>query len=310
MFLQLHNRENRSMSRPVHSMRLLMRSSLALAAALTIAVPAAAQQQLPRPQQLPPPGPPQAAPQRPGPGGPGAPPQAQQQQPPAPAPIKPYRALAVTMPTPVNDPSFDAFRKQLADVAAKKDRNALARLVVAQGFFWDGENGDKADKKKPSVANLEQALGGFSGRDAQGWEMLGQAAQDPTLEPLQDHAGVMCGPAGPNIDEKAFEELVKATGTDGGDWAFTTMPNLEARSGPQPNAPVVERLPLILIRVLPDQQPPPNAQQNPPTSVRVVLPSGKTAYVSIEGLSPIGFDQLCYLKDASGWKIAGYESAQ
>ena len=277
------------------------RASLALAAALLTIIPAAAQQ--PRPNQLPPPGPPQAQPQRPG------GPQAPAAQAPAQAPIKPYKALAVTMPGPVNDPSYDAFRKQLADVAKRKDRAALAKLVVTQGFFWESENGDKADKAKPALANLEQAIGSFSGADASGWEVLGQAAEDPTLEALPNHAGVMCGPAGPQIDGQAFEALIKQTGTDPGDWAFPVMPNLEVRSAGQPNAPVIEKLGLHLIRVIADA-PPANAAQQPPTFIRIVTPSGKTGFVAIESISPIGFDQLCYLKDASGWKIAGFAAAE
>ncbi len=274
------------------------RSALVLAAVL-LTLPAAAQQ--PRPNQLPPPGPPQAQPQRPN--GPQAP--AAQ----APAPVKPYQALAIKMPTPSTDASFAAFRKQLADVAKRKDRNALAKLVVGQGFFWESENGDKADKKKPAVANLEQAIGAFSGADATGWDVLAQAADDPTLEPLPDHAGVMCGPAGPEIDGQAFEALVKATGTDPGDWAFPVAPDLEVRSAGQPNAPVIEKLGLHLIRVIVDQ-PPANAPQTAPTFIRIVTPSGKTGFVAIDGISPIGFDQLCYVKDAGGWKIAGFSAAE
>src|SRR5579871_4261036 len=222
------------------------RSSLVLAAVLLTIAPAAAQQ--PRPNQLPPP---QAQPQprpnqlpppqaQPRPAAPQAPAQAPAAQAPAAAPIKPYTAVAVTMPTPVADPSYETFRKQLADVAKRKDRAGLAKLVVSQGFFWESENGDKADKKKPAVANLEQAIGGFAGPDAQGWDVLAQAADDPTLEPLPDHANVMCGPAGPEIDGQAFEALVKQTGTEPGDWAFPVAPDLEVRSAGQPNAPVIE----------------------------------------------------------------------
>jgi hypothetical protein len=276
------------------------RSALVLAAAL-LTIPAVAQQ--PRPNQLPPPGPPQAQPQRPG--GP-QPPAAQA---PAPAPIKPYQALAIKMPTPSTDASFAAFRKQLADVAKRKDRNALARLVVNQGFFWESESGDKAEKKKPGVANLEQAIGGLSGPDAQGWDVLAQAAEDPTVEPLPDHAGVMCGPAGPEIDGQAFEALVKQTGTEPGDWAFPVAPDLEVRSAGQPNAPVIEKLGLHLIRVF-AEEPPANAPQTAPTFIRVVTPSGKTGFVAIEGISPIGFDQLCYIKDAAGWKITGFSATE
>jgi hypothetical protein len=259
--------------------------------------------------------------QRPvGPGGPGGPqmqqqpPQGQMQRPqqPAQAPIKPYKMIAVGMPQPLNDPSFEAFRKQLADIAAKKDRNALARLVVAQGFFLDTEQGDKADKTKPGIVNLDQAVGGLSGPNAQGWDGIAQASEDPTAEPLQGHNGVVCGPAGPQFDEKGFEEVIKATGTEPGDWGFTTTPNLEARSAGQANAPVVEKLPLMLLRVLVDQPPAgaPQNQQAAPQFAHVVLPSGKTAFISMDAISPLGFDQICYVKDASGWKIAGFESAQ
>ncbi|HEX4557251.1 MAG TPA: hypothetical protein VH249_24900 [Xanthobacteraceae bacterium] len=280
----------------------VFRSSLVLAAALMTVIPAAAQSQLPRPGQLPPPGPPQAAPQRPQ----GAPPAGQAQ---AVAPIKPYKPLAVTLPAPVNDPSFEAFRKQLGDIATRKDRAALAKLLVTQGFFMEGADGNKLDKKKSALDNLAEALGGFAGKDATGWEALSAAALDPTLEPLTERKGVSCGPAGPTIDEQGFEALTKETGTEPGDWAFPVAPNLEVRSAAQPTAPVIEKLGMNLLRVLPDAPPQGNAQQIAPTFARVVTPAGKTGFVAIDGISPIGFDQLCYVKDASGWKITGYESA-
>src|SRR5713226_294835 len=75
-----------------------------------------------------------------------APPPAQQAPAPAPAP-GPYKPVAITLPAALNDPSFDAFRKQLAALAKKKDRAALARLVAAN-FFWVPEDADLADKKK------------------------------------------------------------------------------------------------------------------------------------------------------------------
>ena len=281
----------------------VLRSWLILAAALTTVMPAAAQTQPPRPGQPPPP----AAPQRPQTAPQGGPP-AGQAQTPAVAPIKPYKPLAVTLPGPVNDPSFEAFRKQLGDIATRKDRAALAKLIVTQGFFLEGADGNKLDKKKSAIDNLAAALGGFAGRDAGGWEALSAAAADPTLEPLPDRKGVSCGPAGPTMDEQAFEALTKETGTEAGDWAFPVAPNLEVRSAAQPTAPVIEKLGMNLVRVLPDPPPQGNAQQAP-IFARVVTPAGKTGFVAIDGISPIGFDQLCYVKDASGWKITGYESA-
>ena len=118
----------------------------------------------------------------------------------------------------------------------------------------------------------------------------------------------MCAPASPTVDDTAFEALTKDTGTEAGDWGFPAQAGLEVRAAGQANAPVIEKLGMHLIRVLPDQQPPQGTpqQQQPTPFVKVVTPSGKTGFVAIDAISPIAFDQLCYIKDASGWKIAGY----
>ena len=270
-------------------MRLSSRGVLALAvstAALLAAtsLPSAAQQQ--RPQ--------------------GGPPAQQQAAPQQPAPIKPYTAVAVTPATPVADPSFDAFRKQLGETARKKDRAALTKLVVAQGFFWEAESGDKADKKKSGIDNLTTAIG--LGGQGFGWDILNGASEDPTLEPLSGKQGVMCGPASPKFDNKAFDDLMKATGTDGGDWGYPLSAGVDVRSGPQANAPVLEKLGLHLVRVLPDDPPAGAQPAQPPTtpSLKIVLPSGKVGHVAIEAISPIGMEQICYVKDGGSWKITGY----
>ena len=102
---------------------------------LLAAAPALAQ---PRPGQLPPPSGQGGPPQR----GQPAPPQQQQ----AAAP-KPYKPVSISAPAAVTDPSFEEFRKQLGAIAEKKDRKALAGLM-APNFFWMGEKGDRADKKR------------------------------------------------------------------------------------------------------------------------------------------------------------------
>ena len=243
-------------------------ASLLLAAATT----SFAQGQLPRPGQLPPPI----------------------------AAAKPYKPVSISAPVAVNDPSFEAFRKQLGAVANKKDRKALAGFV-AQNFFWMGEKGDKADKKKPGVENLAKAIQ-LDGKGASGWEMLGEASADPTGMPFPDRKDTICAPADPTFNPQEFETLVKSTGTDEGDWAYPTQPGLEVRSGPQPNAAVVEKLGLHFVRVMEDNAP--SNQQSP--MLQVVTPSGKTGFVPAEALSPLGNDQLCYSKEAGGWKISGF----
>src|SRR5882757_3935819 len=92
-----------------------------------------------------------------GPGGPGGPPGLG--GPPPMAPPKPYKPVAVTLPQPYSDPSFEAFRKELGEIAGRKDRAALAGEVVARGFFWMADGGDKANKRKPGIDNLAAAIG-------------------------------------------------------------------------------------------------------------------------------------------------------
>lgn len=228
-------------------------------------------------------------------------PQSQPQQAPQIAPPKAYKQVAVKAPLASNDASFAAFRKQLADVAQKKDRAALQKLVVAKGFFWEGEGGDHGDAKKSSFDNFAQAVS-LDDKDGSGWEILAAAAQEPTLEPDEDRKGVMCGPASAQIDEQSLVALIKDTGTDADEWAFPNGDKLEVRAEPKTDAPVSETLGLVLVRVYPEE----NNSTEPPTMLRIVTPSGKLGYVTMTAVLPIVTDQLCYIKEAGGWKIAGY----
>jgi hypothetical protein len=223
-------------------------------------------------------------------------------RPPPPAPIKPYQAVAITLPAPLADPSFVAFRQQLADTATHKDRTALTKLVVAQKFFWIQDK-DLADPKKSGIDNLAKAVG-LDAPDAPGWDVLAGFANEPTAAESSDQKGVVCGPADPDIDPKAFEALGKATQTDPSEWGYPLKAGAEVHAAAQANAPVVEKLGMNLVRVLPDsgQQ----ADANQPTMLHVALPDGKSGFVDALALSPLGGDQMCYTKDAGGWKIAGY----
>ena len=37
-----------------------------------------------------------------------------------------------------------------------------------------------------------------------------------------------------------------------------------------------------------------------------MTPTGKTGFIPAFALAPLGNDQLCYRKEADGWKIIGY----
>jgi hypothetical protein len=222
-------------------------------------------------------------------------------RPPPPAPIKPYQPVAVTPPAPLSDPGFIAFRKQLADAAAHKDRGALSKLVVAQKFFWIQDK-DLADPKKSGIDNLAKAVG-LDAPDAPGWDVLVGFANEPTAAESSDQKGVVCGPADPDIDPKAFEALGKATQTDPSEWGYPLKADAEVHAAALATAPVVEKLGMTLVRVLPDSGQQGDANQ---PMLHIALPDGKSGFVDAQALSPLGGDQMCYTKDAGGWKIAGY----
>ena len=223
-------------------------------------------------------------------------------KPPPPAPVKPYQQVAVTPPAPFNDPGFVAFRKQLADVVAHKDRAALAKLVVAQNFFWIQDK-NLADRRKSSVDNLAKALD-LDGKDGTGWEVLASFANEPSAAEQPQQKGVMCAPADPAIDPKAFEAVSQATGTDPSEWGYPSKGGVDVRATAQPNAPVIDKLGMVLVRVLSDSTQQDEARQ--PLALHVATPSGKTGYIESEALTPLVADEICYAKDAAGWKIAGY----
>jgi hypothetical protein len=223
-------------------------------------------------------------------------------KPPPPPPIKPYQPVTVTPPATYNDPGFVAFRKQLADVAAKKDRAALAQMIVAQNFFWVQDH-DLADKRKAGIDNLAKAIN-LDAKDGSGWDVLNGYANEPTAAELPEHKGVFCAPAPPGIDPKAFQALVEGTGTDPSEWGYPINGGVDVHAAAQSSSPVIDKLGMVLVRVLPDSSQPTNPDQ--PFLLHVATPSGKTGYIDAQQLSPLGGDEMCYTKDASGWKIAGY----
>ena len=210
---------------------------------------------------------------------------------------QPYKPVAITPPTPMTDAGFEAFRKQLGEVAQRKDRAALTRLVVEQGFFWDHEN--RIDKRKSSIDNLSTVLG-LNNKDGVGWEILFSYADDPTASASIAHKGAFCSPAEPAYNPQEFDDLLKTTQSVVTEWSYPVSAGIEVHAAPQTTAPVIDKLGLAFVRVSPD------GSAHSANYVRVVTPAGKAGYVSADALAPIGNDQLCYVKDGGAWKIGGF----
>src|SRR5262245_14161301 len=232
--------------------------------------------------------------------------QAQQKSaaPPPPPPAakpRPYKPLSVTLPSPVNDPSFDAFRKGVAAVAQKKDRAALGKMVVAKGFFWEREDG-KPPPKKSGIDILAQALN-LGAKDGSGWDALAGFAAEQTAAPLPERKEVLCAPATPTFDERGLEELAQTTDTDTLEWGYPLRPDVEVRETPNGSAPVIEKLGMHFVRVLDD-----DSQASANTAgewLRVVAPSGNVGFVPADAVTSPAGAQLCYVKEGNAWKIAG-----
>jgi hypothetical protein len=229
----------------------------------------------------------------------GSAPAAAQNRVPPPAPAIPYKPVMITPPKPMTDESFEAMRKQLGEAAQRKDRAAMAGLVIAQGFFWQRENRKAADKRKSGFDNLSAALG-LNNKEGAGWEILSGYAEDPTVSPSPAHNGALCAPAEPAFDGKELDVLLKTTHTDVTEWGYPVSTGIEVHAAAQASAPVIEKLGPHFVRIMPE------AGSNPPSYLRIATPSGKTGYVSIDSIAPIGNDQLCYVMDGGAWKIGGY----
>jgi hypothetical protein len=221
-------------------------------------------------------------------------------QPPPQAPAKPYNKVTLSMPARVSDPALDALRKQIADIAQRKERAALAPLIVSQGFFWEREAGSGADDKKSALDNFAAAVG-LDAKDGSGWEAVADYAAEPTAAQVGDRKDLVCAPVMPSFSDEEFLDIVKATDTDPAEWGFPLKDGIEAHETAKPDSKVVEKLGMHFVRVMPDF-----GATESDLLLRIVTPAGKVAYIRADELSPLGIDQLCYLKEGNAWKIAGY----
>jgi hypothetical protein len=225
---------------------------------------------------------------------------AQPAVPPTAAP-KSYKPVAVSLPKPINDPSLDAFRKEVVAIAQKKDRAALSRMIVSKGFFWERDD-DKPAPKKSGIEILAQALR-LAAKDGSGWATLAGLANEANAAPVPERNDLVCAPASPGFDEREVEELAEATETDVSEWGYAVRDGIEVRETPNATAPTIEKLGLHLVRVLDD-----DSQATANTSgewLRVVAPSGKVGFVTGDALGSLLNPQICYVKEGNAWKITG-----
>lgn len=219
---------------------------------------------------------------------------------------KPYKTVPVTIAASPRDPSFDAFRKEIADIAKRRDRTALGQRIVPKDFFWERDFSGGFDPARSSLDNLTTALM-LDADDGSGWEVLAGFAAETSAGPLPGRAPIICAPAIPQFNEEARGELIDSTQSDGLEWNYPRAAGLQVRAAPQQNAAVVETLGLNFVRVLGFEEKDSDTDPARNSWARVATPSGKAGFVAPNSLMSSYADRLCYAKEGSGpWRIVGY----
>lgn len=232
-------------------------------------------------------------------------PAAGQTQTPPQTPPKPYQAVPVAIPNAPRDAALDALRKELVEIAKRKDRAALAGRL-AKDFFWERDFGGNFDPKKSAIDNLTAALG-LDAEDGSGWDALTNFATEPSAGPLPGRASVICAPANPQFDEAARNALIDESQTDGVEWTYPRAAGLQVRAAPQASAAVIETLGLHFVHVLGFEGEQSDVDPIRVSWARVATPSGKMGFVAPNSLLSPYADHLCFAKDAgAAWRIEGY----
>ena len=225
--------------------------------------------------------------------------------PPAQPAQKPYRPVAVTVPTVPRDATFDALRKDLGEIAKRKDRAALAQRTAARDFFWERDFSGSFDPKRPSIDNLTAALA-LDADDGSGWDALAAFAAETSAGPLPGRPNIVCAPAIPQFDEDARGQLIESTQSDGLEWNYPRATGLQVRAAPQANAPVAETLGLHFVRVLGFEEKDGDTDPAHNAWARVATPTGKAGFTAPNSLLSPYADRLCYAKEGAGWRVVGY----
>lgn len=216
-----------------------------------------------------------------------------------------YPVVAVKFAEPPSDPSFAAFRSELAAAARRRVYAELARLVVARGFFWERDFGAAFAPSKSGAENLAAAVGLERG-NGHGWKTLATFAAEPTAAPFAARPGILCAPARPSFDEAEFHALTARTGTDAADWRYPRNAAVALHAEASEASAPVEWLSPHFVRALGDGLAKPAHNSLTP----IATPSGRTGFVAAGLLLSLASERLCYGKDATGrWRIAGFIGA-
>ena len=236
----------------------------------------------------------------------------------------PYPAIKIEVPAPFKgDAAFEAMRKAFAAAVDQKDVAGLAALV-APNFTWTaaGEPSEEFDGKRDALHNFNVAFGfREAGKSADGeteigpqWDLLAAFAADPGLA-QEPGSPLVCGPVTAKlVDRAAFEQAMEKVDEDDDPAEWVYFVDEATLTGTPTGGSSVGKfaktaMPAVSLYPDPAAVKPP-AQPKPVTHVELLLPSGKTGWVTLDKVRPLLIDRLCYAKSANGdWKIAGFSQS-
>ena len=209
---------------------------------------------------------------------------------------EPYKPVTVALPQPMTDESFDAMRKQLGEAAQRKDRAAMARLVVAQGFFWQRENRIVADPHKSGLDVLSAALG-LNNKDGAGWDILTAYRRSDRLAGARPHRRpVRAGRSG--VRPQGIRRVDQGDEYRSDEWGYPVSTEIEVHAA-RSRGTGDRKLSLYFVHIMPE-----TASIRRRTACRDTEWPDRLCLVDF--IAPIGNDQICYVKDNGAWKIGGY----
>jgi hypothetical protein len=221
-------------------------------------------------------------------------------------PPRPYAAVEITLPEPLNDPSLAALRAAILTAAKTRIYGELAALVVSGGFFIDRDFKQRFNARAPGVDNLAAAVDLEKNQGA-GWNRLAAFASEDTAAPLESRFGVVCSPGQPRFDAVEFSRLLEKTVTSEVDWVYPRAGETIVRSTPQANAAAIAKINLHFVRVLAAPETNPSRQSDRSQWFRVLMPDGKVGFTMPDSLRFLSVERLCYSNDPIvGWRISGF----
>ena len=212
-----------------------------------------------------------------------------------------YSLVAVTIPKEPSDPALAVFRATLAEIARKKDSDALPKLV-AKDFFWERDFGGSYEKKKSPFINLATALN-LAAADDSGWRLLAAFAEQAP-GPHEKKRGTFCGPPEAKYNDKAFEKLLKDTNSDVFDWSYPAHAHVIVREKGESGSPEIAKLTFNF--VFTDLSARTEKFDFTKDWTQVILPDGKRGFVAPSELYTPLDPRLCFVKRDGNWLIAGY----